>query len=146
MAHSIMWSANQSHIFSKYPDAFSVRCSIKLPALQESGFIPSVNAGHSLGVKSVPVAPPIRAWTSIPESEPEHMGIYFVHLPQSAALPRLFRFDIPLHQYHTSSAPLRRQNQVLHLDCVDVPFFSDSEHGSRIAIAVNKRERSKLAR
>jgi hypothetical protein len=59
LTHSIRWSATQSHMFSKYPDACGVMCIIKLAAPQ-AVLVPSVNAGHSAGLSSVPMAPPMR--------------------------------------------------------------------------------------
>ena len=58
--HSIIWSATQSHIFSKYPEASRVMCIVKLAAPQ-TVLMPFVAGGHSLGVSFVPVAPPMRA-------------------------------------------------------------------------------------
>ncbi|GJD05037.1 hypothetical protein ColKHC_13862 [Colletotrichum higginsianum] len=66
---SIMWSATQSHMFSKYPDAPGLMCIMRLAALQP-GAIPEVRAGHSAGVRSVPAAPPMLTWQSQRAAEP----------------------------------------------------------------------------
>jgi hypothetical protein len=49
-------------MFSKYPEALAVICIMRLAALHPVA-IPVVNAGHSAGVKLVPVAPPNASMT-----------------------------------------------------------------------------------
>ena len=62
--YSIMWSAVQSHMLSKYPDPPLGMCMTRAAVWHLLLTAPVVRAGHSAGVSCVPVAPPRRAWQS----------------------------------------------------------------------------------
>ena len=90
-------------MFSKYPDACEVMFIIRLAALHPDA-TPLSRAGHSAGPRSVPVAPPMRTWTSHSAADPLDAALRFHSMRIAPAVGPLGGDDKVLHLHRSHLA------------------------------------------